>query len=265
MAPFAHHLTMRIVDDRIVCKTTAERRRVARSFLERAEEFRLLAFRAADTHLHALVAIDASAAAEFARRVEISIQHALGPGARFSPVHCTPIVDQRHLNNAFRYILGQEAHHGIATDPLHEASNLPDLLGLRLVGRHTVSHVRSWLPRVRREDLLAFLPERVDITPRSLDHGHLALLADAAAAAFALPDLGPRVPEAVAARAAAVAHGRCVSTPGVVAAVLGISLARERALARSPVPSALLDAVLGQLLLRRPALAPASAPSHVVG
>ncbi len=249
MDPFAYHLTLRIVDDRLVAKTVAERRRLARSFLERDPIFQLLTFRGVDTHLHALVAALARSAAEFARRVEISIQLALGPGAPFATVHLTPIKDQRHLRSAFDYILDQERHHGLSVDPLHEAGNLQDLLGLRLVGRFTASHVRTWLPRVRRDDLVRFLPDGA-LTPRELGLGDLPGLADAAAAALALPDLRRKTRDAVMARAAAAIIGREVAPPSMVADVLALSRSGERRLQGLEPSPELLAAVRGQLLLR---------------
>ena len=57
--------------------------------------------------------------------------------------------------SAFDYIFRQQPRHGLSWDPLREASNLPDLLGLRIIGQHTATDVRSLLPRVNRAHLLA--------------------------------------------------------------------------------------------------------------
>jgi hypothetical protein len=54
--------------------------------------------------------------------------------------------------------LTQIKRHGVThLDPLLEATNLPDLLGLRSVGRYTAANVRRVLPRIQRGQLLEML------------------------------------------------------------------------------------------------------------
>ncbi len=245
---FAYHLTHRIVDDRPVCTSTSLRRRVSRSFLERDPSFQLLVFRAIDTHLHSLVRVGHDPAGEFARRVEISIQKALDPGAPFSPVHRTPIRGQHHLVRAFDYILNQESHHGVRSDPLHEGSNLQDLLGLRVTGRHTAGAVRRFLPRVGRDHLLSFLPD-CDIDADVPLFDCLAVLRDAAAAAVARPSVRGNKPEVLLARAAAVQLVDA-GARSHAASALGIGVSTARRLAAIDVPDAYLEAVRGQVRLR---------------
>ncbi len=249
--PIAHHVVLRLRDERVLCRTDADRRRVARSFLERDPTFNLLAFRTVDTHLHALLAVAASLALEFARRVEISIELALRPGSPFAPAYAKPIETQRYLSNAFDYILDQEQHHGLTSDPLHEGSNLPDLLGLRLTGGFTTGLVRGFLPRVRRADLIARLPggEALD-SDEPMGYVHLPHLPAAAAAAACLPHVRGRRPEAVAARAAAVAIAEEFTGPATAARALGISRAAVKRLRLLQPPPALVEAVRRQARLR---------------
>jgi len=241
-------LMYRLEDDRVLCRFMRERRRVARSFLERDPELPLLAFGAADTHLHSLLAAAGDVAREFARRVEISIQRALGPGVPFSRVHSKPIRDQHHLGNTFFYVLDQERRHGLAPDPFADATNIPDLLGLRVTGRGTIVRVRSVLPRVRREELVALLPhgERLD---RPLDpFQRLPHLAEAAAAALALPSIRGRQPERILARAAAV---QAAEVPRrMIVDALKIPRRSVQRLLQMSVPPALARAVDLQTRLR---------------
>jgi len=253
MEPLAHHIISRLVDDRVIGTTPARRRRLARCFLERDRRFRLVAFRAVDTHLHSLVIANREDAGEFARRVEISIQNSLRPGAPFSTPNIKPVGGQRHLRNAFEYILDQEHHHGLRTDPLHDAGNLPDLLGLRVLAPWTATEVRRYLPRVRRSDLLEHLPDPQRlIADESLGLGQLPALADAAAAALCLPGIRGRRPEAHLARAAAVAIGRDLVSSAVLATQLGLSTRTVQRLSSVEVSEEVLAAVMGQVRLRTP-------------
>lgn len=209
MSALAQHIVLRLRDSRVIARSRAERRKLARIILDRCRGWALLAFRAADTHIHLLVACNRPAGAELARRIEISLKRQLGHEIGFAPAYLEPIRDQRHLSNAFYYVLRQEQRHGLNSDPFHDGSNLVDLLGLRSCGLYTAKHVRALLPRVRRADLLELvgvgsLDQPVELTL----HG----LAAATAAAAALPDLAERSPHATEARRAAVAlAGRAFS------------------------------------------------------
>ena len=252
MSTIAFHIVFRLADGRVVCRTPSQLRRVARSFVERDPGFRLTTFRVVGDHLHALVAVDDErAAAEFARRVEISIQNSLRPGVGFAPAHLTPVLTQRHLRHAFRYILGQEGHHGVELDPLHDGSNLPDLLGMRTIGLSTVGNVRSLLPRIGRADLVRELPSpEVLEEERTIGLLDLPYLADAAAAAFGLPNIRGSKPEALIARIAAVNIGRRVASAALVARALGISAATVRRLSKLEVSDEVIDAVEAQTRVR---------------
>jgi hypothetical protein len=151
------HLILRLWDNRVVAQTPEERRIVASSVLRLAKNDELLSFGIPDTHLHMNTADQERAAGQLARRVEISLRQRLRLDVRFTPARPEPILDQRHLGNAFWYVLRQNERHELDWDPYHEASNLPDLLGLRVLGRYTWGNVQRWLPRVKRRELLACL------------------------------------------------------------------------------------------------------------
>jgi hypothetical protein len=88
---------------------------------------------------------DRVAAGELVRRVQLGLQGVLRPGDGFERARVRPIVDQQHLERTCWYIQRQRDSHGCGHDPFHEASNLPDLLGLRVCGAWTGPRlVRSW-------------------------------------------------------------------------------------------------------------------------
>ena len=71
--PLAYHVTMRLADDRVLAPSDLERRRAARVLLRIGRDFDLLAFRLADTHLHALVRCSAEASGRFCQRVACAL------------------------------------------------------------------------------------------------------------------------------------------------------------------------------------------------
>jgi len=163
----------------------------------------------------------------------------------FARVHFTPVYDVRHLKTAFFYVLGQDRHHGLNNDPLHEASNLPDLLGVRTLAVWTAAHVKKYLPRVKREHLLAIAGWKNDEAAPQLTE-----LADAAAAAVGLSDLKGNTVGARRARRAAVEVGDALSN-SALAGMLGLSrqgVGRIRK--RPPAHAITVDAVRGQLRVR---------------
>jgi len=190
---------MRLVDNRVIARNPGWRRRVAKALLDRGPEYNLIAFRLADTHLHALALTTKRQAAQLARRAEISISLRRRHTPGFAKVWLKPVQDQRHLQNLFAYIHGQERHHAINADPHHDGGNLPDLLGLRTTGAYAIEKVRQVLPRVDRRQLL----DALGVTDLHPADGPLDLLPDAAAAAMALPHLRGSTREVRQARRAA--------------------------------------------------------------
>lgn len=186
MPALAQHIVLSSRDRCVIARSPAERRLLARTIIRRSAAGGLLAFRAADTHIHMQSSSSRSAAGRLARAVEIALTRALGLANGFAPAHFEPIHDQRHLQNVFFYVLRQEQRHGLQSDPFHEASNLPDLLGLRAIGDDSARRVRALLPRVRRSQLLELLGVSSLDQPVELT---LFGLREAASAAAALPGL----------------------------------------------------------------------------
>jgi hypothetical protein len=282
-AAIAHHVTMRLVDDRVVAPTTARRRQAAHVLMGRGRARGLIAFRIADTHLHALVVCPRDEAGAFARATEVGLHFVLGLPVAFEPARIRPVLDQRHLGNSFRYILRQEERHGIAADPLHDGSSLADLLGLRTVGAYMRATVAANLPRIRGEELLTYLGVDLgidlDAVPSAFGAGSLSAappllggvnvgavpidprdLADAAAASLGLTRLSGRSRAHRAAQSAAVHLAkRAGLRQEDVAQSAGISSRTVRRFDVRPVhDEAVLHAVELQLLLRK-ALGPRAA------
>jgi hypothetical protein len=191
---------MRLSDDRVIAPTTGAIRTVARAVMARGRAVTLLAFAIADTHLHVLVACSRADARRFAHHAAIAIGRLLRLRVPFEPTRVRPVVDQRHLYQAFRYVLRQHEHHGLGSDPAHDGSSLPDLLGMRILDPGHAQTVRMILPRLDRRQLAASL----GIVLTSVGATPAELLVSAAAAAAGLPDLASRAPACVQARRAAV-------------------------------------------------------------
>ncbi len=181
---------MHLRDSRAIASSPTAWRTIALSVLTVGRPFPLVCFRAVDTHIHALLTCGAREAAEFGRRVEISMQRRLNPGVGFAEVHVVPVVDQRHLTSTFWYALDNARRHGADVDPLFEASNLPDLLGMRVLGRWTISHARAALPRLHGDRLRELLP----VQPGSERDPPLLLEAATAAIGYPRISLRGRVP-----------------------------------------------------------------------
>jgi hypothetical protein len=160
--------------------------------------------RCVDTHLHFVVMGDEARARECSRRLVISLHRTLGHDARFQPVRIKPIADQWHLTNVFWYVLRQERHHAVALDPLHDASSLPDLVGLRRIAPDLPVRVRALLPRIREGELWKELLHELPGIELGREVLTLPFAADAAAAAFGLTDLTGNGATVARARRAAV-------------------------------------------------------------
>lgn len=208
--PLGFHVTMRLEDDRPIATTPAALRVLARVVLSQGETRGLLAFGAADDHVHAALVTDRASAGAFAHHVETALRWQLDLRARFDRARIRPLHDQRHAHNTFRYAHRQDARHDLHLDRARDGTSLPDLLGLRVLEMSLVARVRARLPRVRREELVAQFPPGAFDEPSVIE---LDMLADAAAAALALPDLRGRSVDAGRARRAAVhAAGPAVSS-----------------------------------------------------
>ncbi len=199
MDALAWHLMLRLDDQRVIAPSVSARRALARTVHKIGASRNLVAFRGSDTHIHVLVLGGRADAGRTVQALACSLERALQPHATFDRARIQPVEHQSHLVNAAEYILRQDQHHGFDTDPVQDASILPDLLGLRMLGPKTVKRFREHLPRFARSTLLGLLGVR------RLDPGTTAaLLPDAAAAALGLADLSGNRPDTVLARAALV-------------------------------------------------------------
>lgn len=243
MAPLAQHLRIRRLDGRIIAATPRERRIVANVVLRQAREYDLIAFGVADTHLHIEVACSFIASMQLARRVEIALARALALDVGFRKAESKDIEDGYHLFYAFKYILSQTNRHGLDWDPLYEASNLPDLLGMRVIGTYTAATVRRMLPRIRREHLLGYM----ELPELQAADGPVERLPEAAAVATGLLDLTGRSEMVLEARRAVMQIvGKRLGTPAL-AKMLGIGARSVYRLRARPVNDRIVMATRLQL------------------
>lgn len=234
MNPIAYHVTFRLADDRVIATTPAAFRAAARCFLRHGRKVRLLAYCIVDTHAHALLVCDRDAAGRFAACVTLAMHRVLRLGAPFERSRIRPIVAQDHLYSTFWYVQNQHKHHRVTSDPFHEGSHLPDLCGLRVVDDAIEEAVRGHLPR-----LALRLPPS---GPFALQH-----LADAAAAALALPDLSSRSTPSVLATAAAIQLATPHHDTREIVRALEVSRTTVKRLRGIAVPRQLLTAVERQV------------------
>jgi hypothetical protein len=172
MSAIGHHVTIRLTDARPIATSAAARRILSHCIYRNASSRGLSGFRAADTHVHLLLAGERKLARAAARCVELSLQAALRPGVHFERARVRTIRDQNHLRNTLAYLFRQEQHHRLDLDPFHDASSLPEMLGMRVLDdainwRATVLRARALVPRLQRSDLLRLLnlgtPEGVQL------------------------------------------------------------------------------------------------------
>lgn len=239
-------IILRRDDDAVLAPGVDARRALSSAICRVARGSGLVAFSAPDGHAHLPTLDTQRQAGQLARRVLLSLGQVLGHAGHFEPARLRPIHDQGHLRNLFRYTLDQERHHGIEVDPFHEASALPDLLGLRTTGAWMRGVVARHLPRLGRSDLV----ELLGVEPRDLVEVDIAELAGAAAASIGRAGLGSRRPAEVLARSAAVQLGQEGFSSSVLAKALQITPRSVQRLAQHPVPARFLAAVGGQWRLR---------------
>ena len=246
-APLAWHVILRLVDGRIIAPRADHRRLLTRLVHRHGRGRMLLAFRLVGDHLHVLLACSREEAGKFAHAVEVALRLALRIPVAFEAARIRAVRDQRHLENAFRYILRQERRHDVDIDPTMDASSLADLWGLRALGDTMAALHRELLPRVRvGRDEVGFT--RVDLGAAAMAIEHLA---DAAAAALALATVRGKGEDRRAARAAAVHVGLAAGwNVAAIARALGMHPSGVRRLRTVDAPADLLRAVELQLRLR---------------
>ena len=248
MPDLGHHLILKLQGRRLLAPTAEARRQLARIVVELGRSRGLLAFGAPDNHMHVVTLASRSGAGELARVLGYSIQRRLTPGVAFERSWIEGLSHQGHLHNTALYALGQHARHRVREDPLREASLLPDLLGLRVLGADLLTRLQETLPRLDERDLL----EAAGWHGRDLGAWveRIDGLADAAAAAAGVRDLKTRVPGAMEARRAALAVGLELAGRPEVLEALGMGDRTARDLRRRPRDPHLEVAIKRQLALR---------------
>jgi hypothetical protein len=198
--PLAFHVTLRTHDRRVLTPSVGQRRTLAAAVHEIAGRSGLLAFGSSGTHLHLLLVTDRREAGKAAQALSCALHARLALQDRFSPARFEAVNDQFDLEMTFDDILRQDERRECRCDPWHDASVLPDLLGLRVLGGEAAIRVWEYLPEVDHRYLVTLLGVkalRVGTDP--------SLATEAAAAAIARPDLAGKTPVAVAARRALLA------------------------------------------------------------
>lgn len=244
MSHLGFHVNFRLADGRVLAPTVGARRCLARCLLQSGRNANLLALAAADNHVHFTAHCDRRTAAEVTRRSKLSLHHALDLEVPFVEAHYEPIHSLSHSYRSFWYDLRQEAHHGTSLDPLYEGTNLPDLLGLRVLGAYTRENVHRALPRVREAELWALFGPLEPAPPR------WDLLGEAAAAAIGVPTLVGRSEPIRLTRAAALVVARPVLGGLELAEQLHCGRRTIDRLRAQAVPPQLVTAVRRQLELR---------------
>lgn len=242
----AYHLTMRLVDDRAIARTTEALRVASREVRKHGRRRGLLLYRFADTHLHVVCVGTREQAGKLARYTENGLRRALRIPVPFQRSRIRPIRDERHLLYTLRYIYRQEAHHGTAFDEAHDGSSLPDVLGLRCGAAWLAERLRLALPRVTRPELLELLqaPGLESVEP-DLEH-----VREAAAATWCVASLEGNTVDHVRARRLAVQLLHRVA-PGVrIADVFPLHAWTLARYLREPVPPCEMRAAELQLKLR---------------
>jgi hypothetical protein len=213
----AWHVVLRLVSREVISPSVPARRRLATAAIEICAPRGLLAFRGSDTHVHLLLEASRAGAGRTAQALACALSYRLGLERRFSAATLTPVETHIHLERAFDYILRQDVHHGFTGDPWHDASILPDLLGMRTTGAAAAAAALERLLRISHAHLVSRLGvERLD------PGDDPDLVAESAAAAAGLAALGEATEAGRAARRAALEVLARTVGLGDAAARLGI-------------------------------------------
>ena len=252
----AHHIVISLRAS--IGRDRETTRRVVGALLRGGRGAPLVAFHLSDGHVHVLALLDRVASGRVAQRLGVALRAVLGD--ILEPAQFTLVRDQTHLARTFEYILRNDEKHGVEPDPWRENGALPYLLGLRDVDSELLRTVLRVLPRVHGSDLRAMAgwPE-FDVV--ASNDG----VADAAAAALALPALTGRRAAVVAARRAIVTMFPAVSAVSLAQA-LGVSREDVRVLRGSPPARPELVRAIGlQIALRSAVPLPAEGAFSTVG
>ena len=183
MSPIAWHVSLVLDPKTSTLDDPASCRLLSRTMLDCGEPFGLLAFRVHDHTLRALVQASESATQDFARHLRICLAHRMELATDFRKVRLSPVRGRQQLYWQLLHVLRGPALP--SHDVLAEASNLHDLLALRVVGRTTRLRLRRLLPDLDPASLRSLLPVSDSATKPILEE----LLSEAAAAAACLPHI----------------------------------------------------------------------------
>ncbi len=247
MSAFAHHLILRLQDNRVISPTKSEKLVVIRTILKMASNKKLLAFHLADTHIHILLADKRKESGFFSRSLEIAISNVLKLDISFSPAFIKPIEDNQHLKNTFFYILGQIEHHGIQPLGLHECSSIPDLLGLRVLSLQNQIYVNQFLPRVNDLQIQKLAKWNLSTQIDNYDP-----LPQAAAAVIGQTSINNKSPFSMICKRAAINLAKDFLKPSETMDLLEISKSAYYRINREiPLNSIYKNAIRGQLQIRQ--------------
>lgn len=241
------HVVLKPRDASLLIRSAADAKLIARSVLGKGRAFNPLAFGTADNHLHLDTLDERDAAMEYGRRVALSLGRTLPVRAGFADVYVEPIRDAAHQRNTFEYVLRQQERHQLLVDPLREASNLPDLLGARPLGRYTAANVRRALPRVTRQSLLRLY----GVHALELRSGSPEETLHAALAAAALPGISGSSAEICDVRAALCKMLGDQATTASLAELLQTSARTVRRMKARPFDPTLVHAIGLQIDIAR--------------
>lgn len=161
-----HLVTLRFADGRAITVDDPARNELARLVSRLGRDAGLLAWRAEGCLLHMLVDATRYDVGELARAVSTRAQQRFGRSSqgrkatRFLPARVQPVEDPREAAELAVVLLAD----GDSEDALHLASNLPDVLGLRLLADYTLPRLCA-LPGFDPARLADSLPEH-DEEPR---------------------------------------------------------------------------------------------------
>lgn len=247
MSELGYHLCFRLRNDAVIASTIQERRVLARVVLDQGRGRGLYAFGYPDTHVHLAARVDRAEAGRLLHGVEVSLKRRLGLGTGFVAHDPIPLRDNHHLYNTVRYVLRQGERHGVDVDPGREASNVPDLLGLRVLGGYTRTNLRRWLPRLQTADFL----EALGASSLAPSEGEVDDVIPAALAAGCRAELSGASREVVALRRAIVDVIGDRRTCREMAALFGQTRRNVELLRTRPVDEQLARAIRLQLDLGR--------------
>ncbi len=211
-----------------------------------ANKYQILTWRLVDTHIHLLVVQSRESAGKLTQVLETVINKRLNLAIGFSPGFIKPIANQNHLLQTFQYIMRQEDHHQTLIDPFHDASNLPDLLNLRVFEKPLYNHISDYLPRIKRSTLLHFLKRDPTLETKSYKD-----LREAIKSATGIYHLKKNIGIVRKAKRAALFLSKKDLSPVQQAGYLEISTRTIRRLKQKPPEPSLVSAIKAQLAMRQ--------------